>query len=802
MESVANEGTTAKRPVNAFLIFCKQHRNRVRQSNPTMDNRAVTKLLGEIWAKMRPDEKNEYLDKAQKQKEGFTNKNTEYKWHSYQHKLARENSSNHEGNFTQSQLYFGFPAGQPQVFCNFLGDKEHLIMPKLRNWKKKAASRRAALIRWGKINPSSTIQPQLNDSPQKMAPKTVQGRMGGLDMLLLAGQQQLYNDEAKIKAVHPPRPVQVPQQNLSLYERQNNIPKLATPALTSFSPHSSENTNARTFSQRQSHATVLNRSLNFVQHPSQPHQLPPCVYPNENVHNSTHLTRTYDQNIPIDYSSSNDMPLDLSCKKGKDEKQKKMSLMQLAEMCSSQLQAVESQKPPQNQSTPKRQPSPAKPLNTALNGSYQSLSAFISHKIETTVRGGDTQIPTVNTTVNKKDENWNERKNEPKQEQLNGKMMMDRIIENLLSQNTSNNSKSGVSRSAMFQNAMVKAEGQPSENNVYQPVNTNTSSKMKMKTNANSNANTHTNSNISVNPNANSRNSAPPKKRYQAQAANTKEKTFVNYGDVQESLIRSIIYSDSQMVKDEKEEKKIAVVPPHTATAVKQSNHSHQSNHLKELSKTPVSLTTIGKGLLNTPTITAMAAVIPHVMWNHNHIDTPNDVPKEGSHQPLPSQKRTATDEEHIPPKKRREHRMVHTPQEQKKEETKEPRPCNKVNEKVQQNNVVVSSSESTTSANSLPASPANSLTGSQKRKARRKGITRLIVNKPDTSNAEPGSPTTSEGSQLSQSVSDSEMSSNEQSAERNKKSETEVGTEKRNNSHSANDNEEEEDEGRLVIDE
>lgn len=480
-----------------------------------------------------------------------------------------------------------------------------------------------------------------------MAPKTVQGRMGGLDMLLLAGQQQLYNDETKIKSVHPPRPVQVPQQNLSMYERQNNIPKLATPALPSFSPHSSENTNARTFSQRQSHAAVMTRPPNFI-HPSQPPPIPPqCVFPPENVHNVPHLTRNYDQNVPIDYSNSNDMPLDLSCKKVKDEKQNKMSLMQLAEMCSSQLQAVESQKPPpQSQPIPQRQPSPAKPLNNA-NGSYQSLSAFISHKIETTVRGSDTKIP----TPIKKDENWNERKTESKSEHLNGKMMMDRIIENLLSQNTTTNAKSSVSRGSNVQNTLIKGESQPSENNVNQPVNANT----------------------------NSRNSAPPKKRYQA--ANVKEeKTFVKYGDVQESLIRSIIYSDSQKGREEREEKKIAVVPPHTATATKQSNHPNQSNHLNEISKAPAGIfSTIGKGLLNTPTITAMAAVIPNVKWNHSLNEMPNNEPKERSRPPpQPSQKRTANDEEHIPPKKRREHRMGHTSQELKKEDLTIERPNNK----------------------------------------------------------------------------------------------------------------------------
>ena len=46
---------TARRPMNAFLIFCKRHRARVRESNPELDNRSVTRMLGDLWSKLGPE---------------------------------------------------------------------------------------------------------------------------------------------------------------------------------------------------------------------------------------------------------------------------------------------------------------------------------------------------------------------------------------------------------------------------------------------------------------------------------------------------------------------------------------------------------------------------------------------------------------------------------------------------------------------------------------------------------------------------------------------------------------------------
>ena len=53
-----------KRPMNAFLIFCKRQRGHVREKNPHVDNRSVTRILGDLWANLDVDEKSVYTNLA------------------------------------------------------------------------------------------------------------------------------------------------------------------------------------------------------------------------------------------------------------------------------------------------------------------------------------------------------------------------------------------------------------------------------------------------------------------------------------------------------------------------------------------------------------------------------------------------------------------------------------------------------------------------------------------------------------------------------------------------------------------
>lgn len=51
--------------MNAFLIFCKRHRASVRTAFPHLENRAVTRVLGEWWAMLSTEQKEAYTNLAQ-----------------------------------------------------------------------------------------------------------------------------------------------------------------------------------------------------------------------------------------------------------------------------------------------------------------------------------------------------------------------------------------------------------------------------------------------------------------------------------------------------------------------------------------------------------------------------------------------------------------------------------------------------------------------------------------------------------------------------------------------------------------
>lgn len=53
-----------RRPMNAFMIFSKRHRQMVHQLHPNQDNRTVSKILGEWWYSLKPEQKQKYNELA------------------------------------------------------------------------------------------------------------------------------------------------------------------------------------------------------------------------------------------------------------------------------------------------------------------------------------------------------------------------------------------------------------------------------------------------------------------------------------------------------------------------------------------------------------------------------------------------------------------------------------------------------------------------------------------------------------------------------------------------------------------
>uniref|UniRef100_A0A1I8NY10 HMG box domain-containing protein n=1 Tax=Stomoxys calcitrans TaxID=35570 RepID=A0A1I8NY10_STOCA len=71
----------ARRPMNAFLIFCKRHRAIVKERYKTLENRAITKILGDWWASLEASDKMCFTNLAQQNKDAFFSANPNFKWY-------------------------------------------------------------------------------------------------------------------------------------------------------------------------------------------------------------------------------------------------------------------------------------------------------------------------------------------------------------------------------------------------------------------------------------------------------------------------------------------------------------------------------------------------------------------------------------------------------------------------------------------------------------------------------------------------------------------------------------------------
>ncbi|XP_062342373.1 HMG box transcription factor BBX isoform X2 [Osmerus eperlanus] len=143
----------ARRPMNAFLLFCKRHRSLVRQKHPRLDNRGATKILADWWAVLEPNEKQKYTDMAKEYKDAFMKANPGYKWCPTTNKPVKSQSCHPVSN--SRKKVWTFPS----------------------NSTKDCAA--------AKKMPKTESIPQLNFA---MADPT---KMGGLSMLLLAGEHAL-----------------------------------------------------------------------------------------------------------------------------------------------------------------------------------------------------------------------------------------------------------------------------------------------------------------------------------------------------------------------------------------------------------------------------------------------------------------------------------------------------------------------------------------------------------------------------------------------------------------------------------
>ncbi|XP_011629642.1 putative transcription factor capicua isoform X2 [Pogonomyrmex barbatus] len=91
-----------RRPMNAFMIFSKRHRAVVHQRHPNQDNRTVSKILGEWWYALGPEEKQKYHELASEVKEAHFKAHPDWKWCSKDRRKPLPTSF--KGNETRAKL--------------------------------------------------------------------------------------------------------------------------------------------------------------------------------------------------------------------------------------------------------------------------------------------------------------------------------------------------------------------------------------------------------------------------------------------------------------------------------------------------------------------------------------------------------------------------------------------------------------------------------------------------------------------------------------------------------------------------
>lgn len=79
-EPSSPEPDKIRRPMNAFMIFSKKHRKLVHKKHPNQDNRTVSKILGEWWYALKPEQKAKYHELASSVKDAHFKLHPHWKW--------------------------------------------------------------------------------------------------------------------------------------------------------------------------------------------------------------------------------------------------------------------------------------------------------------------------------------------------------------------------------------------------------------------------------------------------------------------------------------------------------------------------------------------------------------------------------------------------------------------------------------------------------------------------------------------------------------------------------------------------
>ncbi|XP_072747933.1 high mobility group protein 20A [Anoplolepis gracilipes] len=73
------DATAPKQPLSGYFLFLNDRREKVRSENPNLTFTDITKLLASEWSKLPSDQKQQYLDAAEQDKERYNREFSNYK---------------------------------------------------------------------------------------------------------------------------------------------------------------------------------------------------------------------------------------------------------------------------------------------------------------------------------------------------------------------------------------------------------------------------------------------------------------------------------------------------------------------------------------------------------------------------------------------------------------------------------------------------------------------------------------------------------------------------------------------------
>lgn len=79
-DSSPKANNVGRRPMNAFLLFCKRHRTIVKEKYPNLENRNITKILGDWWQSLGDEEKANFNTLASEYKEHVMREQPNFRW--------------------------------------------------------------------------------------------------------------------------------------------------------------------------------------------------------------------------------------------------------------------------------------------------------------------------------------------------------------------------------------------------------------------------------------------------------------------------------------------------------------------------------------------------------------------------------------------------------------------------------------------------------------------------------------------------------------------------------------------------